>query len=156
MVQKIMGLVQRIQEDLTQAMKTKDELRLSVLRMMKSALKNKEVEKIRPLEESEVLQVLQTLIKQRRESIEMFTKGGRPELAEKETKEIVVIEAYLPSAPTSAEMDQASGKAIAESGANSLKQMGAVVKAAKDILAGKTVDGKALSDRVRDRLSRPA
>src|SRR5229473_1223486 len=89
-----MGLVQRIQEDLTQAMKAKEELRLSVLRMMKSALKNKEVEKIRPLEEGEVLQVLQTLIKQRRESIEMFTKGGRPELAAKETKEIAFIEAY--------------------------------------------------------------
>ena len=151
-----MGLVQRIQEDLTQAMKTKDELRLSVLRMMKSALKNKEVEKIRPLEESEVLQVLQTLIKQRRESIEMFTKGGRPELAEKETKEIAFVEAYLPSAPTGAEMDQAIEKAIAESSANSVKQMGTVVKAAKDLLAGKTIDGKALSDRVRERLSRPS
>lgn len=149
-----MGLVQRIQEDLTRAMKGKDELRLSVLRMMKSALKNKEVEKIRPLEEPEVLQVLQTLIKQRRESIEMFNKGGRPELAEKETKEIAFIEAYLPSAPTAAEMDQAIERAIAETGANSPKQMGAVVKAAKVLLEGKTVDGKVLSDRVRERLSR--
>lgn len=149
-----MGLVQRIQEDLTRAMKGKDELRLSVLRMMKSALKNKEVEKIRPLEESEVLQVLQTLIKQRRESIEMFTKGGRPELAAKETKEITFIEAYLPSAPTAAEMDQAIERAIAETGANSPKQMGAVVKAAKVLLEGKTVDGKVLSDRVRERLAR--
>ncbi len=149
-----MGLVQRIQEDLTRAMKAKEELRLSVLRMMKSALKNKEVEKIRPLEEGEVLQVLQTLIKQRRESIEMFTKGGRPELAAKETKEIAFIEAYLPSAPTPAEMDQAVERAIAETKANSPKQMGAVVKAAKALLEGKTVDGKALSDRVRERLSR--
>ncbi len=149
-----MGLVQRIQEDLTRAMKAKEELRLSVLRMMKSALKNKEVEKIRPLEEGEVLQVLQTLIKQRRESIEMFTKGGRPELAAKETKEIAFIEAYLPSAPTAAEMDQAIERAIAETKANSPKQMGAVVKAAKALLEGKTVDGKALSDRVRERLSR--
>ncbi len=149
-----MGLVQRIQEDLTRAMKAKEELRLSVLRMMKSALKNKEVEKIRPLEEGEVLQVLQTLIKQRRESIEMFTKGGRPELAEKETKEIAFIEAYLPSAPTAAEMDQAIERAIDETKANSPKQMGAVVKAAKALLEGKTVDGKALSDRVRERLSR--
>ena len=149
-----MGLVQRIQEDLTRAMKAKEELRLSVLRMMKSALKNKEVEKIRPLEEGEVLQVLQTLIKQRRESIEMFTKGGRPELAAKETKEIAFIEAYLPSARTAAEMDQAIERAIAETKANSPKQMGAVVKAAKALLEGKTVDGKALSDRVRERLSR--
>ena len=149
-----MGLVQRIQDDLTQAMKAKDELRLSVLRMMKSALKNKEVEKIRPLEEGEVLQVLQTLIKQRRESIEMFTKGGRPELAEKETKEIAYIEAYLPSSPTAAEMDQAIERAIAETGANSPKQMGAVIKVAKTLLEGRTVDGKVLSDRVRERLSR--
>jgi uncharacterized protein YqeY len=154
MSHKNMGLVQRIQEDLTQAMKGKDELRLSVLRMMKSALKNKEVEKIRPLEESEVLQVLQTLIKQRRESIEMFTKGGRPELAAKETKEIAFIEAYLPSAPTAAEMGQAIERAIAETGANSPKQMGAVVKSAKVLLEGKTVDGKVLSDRVRERLAR--
>ncbi len=149
-----MELVQRIQEDLTQAMKAKDELRLSVLRMMKSALKNKEVEKIRPLEESEAFQVLQTLIKQCRESIEMFSKGGRPELAEKETKEIAFIEAYLPSAPTAAEMDQAIERAIAETKANSPKQMGAVVKAAKALLGGKTVDGKVLSDRIRERLSR--
>ena len=149
-----MGLVQRIQEDLTQAMKAKEELRLSVLRMMKSALKNKEVEKIRPLEEGEVVQVLRTLIKQRRESIEMFTKGGRPELAAKETKEIAFIEAYLPSAPTPVEMDQAIERAIAETKANSPKQMGAVVKAAKALLEGKTVDGKALSDRARERLSR--
>src|SRR5260370_9608163 len=117
-----MGLVQRIQEDLTRAMKAKEELRLSVLRMMKSALKNKEVEKIRPLEEGEVLQVLQTLIKQRRESIEMFTKGGRPELAAKETKEIAFIEAYLPSAPTPPEMNQPIDRAIAETKRNSPNQ----------------------------------
>src|SRR6202158_2095371 len=107
-----MGIVGQIQADLTQAMKSKDELRLSALRMVKSALKLKEVEKIRPLEDAEVLQILQTLIKQRRESIEMFTRGGRQELAAKEQKEILVIESYLPSAPSDAEMDPAVEGAV--------------------------------------------
>jgi uncharacterized protein len=146
-------LVERIQKELTAAMKEKDELRLSTLRMVKSALKNKEIEKIRPLEESEALAVLQTLMKQRRESIEQFTKGGRVDLAEKETKEIGIIEGYLPAAPSDAEMIQAIDAAIAETGANSPKQMGAVIKSVKARLEGKTVDGKALSDRVRERLS---
>ncbi len=151
-----MGLVERIQKELTAAMKEKDELRLSTLRMVKSALKNKEIEKIRPLEEAEALAVLQTLVKQRRESIEQFTKGGRMDLAEKETKEIGIIEGYLPAAPSDAEMIQAIDAAIAETGANSPKQMGAVIKSAKARLEGKTVDGKALSDRVRERLSGPS
>jgi len=147
-----MSFIERIQKELTAAMKAKDELRLSVLRMVKSALKNKEIEKIRPLETAEELQVLQTLVKQRRESIEQFTRGGRPDLVEKETKELAIIESYLPAAPTDAEMDEAVSRAIAETAANSPKQMGAVVKAAKAALEGKTVDGKALSDRVRERL----
>jgi uncharacterized protein YqeY len=151
-----MGLVERIQKELTAAMKEKDELRLSTLRMVKSALKNKEIEKIRPLEEAEALAVLQTLVKQRRESIEQFTKGGRVDLAEKETKEIGIIEGYLPAAPSDAEMIQAIDAAIAETGANSPKQMGAVIKSAKARLEGKTVDGKLLSDRVRERLSGPS
>lgn len=149
-----MSLVEKIQRDLTGAMKEKDELRLSVLRMMKTALKNKEIEKIRPLENLEALQVLQTLVKQRRESIELFTKGGRRDLAEKESKEIAIIEDYLPPAPSDAEISAAIEAAIAEAGADSLKQMGAVVKAARARLEGKTVDGKRLSDRVRERLSR--
>lgn len=148
-----MALIERIQKDLTEAMKTKNELRLSVLRMVKTALKNKEIEKIRPLEEAESLQVLQSLVKQRRESIEQFTRGGRVDLAEKETREIAIIEAYLPAAPSEAELDQAIAAAIVETGANSPKQMGAVIKAARARLEGKTVDGKLLSDRVRDRLS---
>jgi hypothetical protein len=148
-----MGYIERIQGDLTAAMKQKDELRLSVLRMIKSALKLKEIEKVRPLDDLESLQVLQTLVKQRRESIDQFTKGGRPDLAEKEAKEITIIEKYLPAAPTDAEMQQAIDDAIAESGADSLKQMGAVVKAARAKLEGKSVDGKALSDRVREKLS---
>lgn len=148
-----MSLTDQIQKDLTAAMKEKDELRLSVLRMVKSALKNKEIEKMRPLENLESLQVLQTLVKQRHESVEQFTHGGRPDLAEKESREIKIIEAYLPAAPTDAEISRAVEDAIAETGADSLKAMGAVIKAARAKLEGKTVDGKVLSDRVRQRLS---
>lgn len=149
-----MTLIDRIQKDLTEAMKSKAELRLSCLRMVKSALKNKEIEKIRPLDDAESLAVLQTLVKQRKESVEQFTKGGRMDLAEKETREIAVIEEYLPAAPSDAEINQAIEAAVAETGANSPKQMGAVIKAARAKLEGKTVDGKVLSDRVRERLSR--
>ena len=147
-----MPLIERIQKDLTDAMRTREELRLSVLRMVKTALKNKEVEKIRPLEDAEALQVLQTLVKQRRESVEQFTRGGRADLADKETKEIAILEGYLPAAPTLAELDQAIEAAVAETGARSPKQMGAVIKAARARLEGKTVDGKVLSERVRERL----
>lgn len=149
-----MPFIDRIQKDLTEAMKSKDELRLSVLRMVKSALKNKEIEKIRPLDDTESLQVLQTLVKQRKESVEQFSRGGRHDLADKETREIAIIETYLPAAASEADMDRAIEAAIAETSANSPKQMGAVIKAARAHLEGKTVDGKALSDRVRDRLSR--
>ena len=135
-------------------MKAREELRLSVLRMVKSALKNKEIEKIRPLDDAESMQVLQTLVKQRRESVEQFSRGGRKDLADKEAQEIVILEKYLPAGAGEAEMNAAIEAAIAETGANSPKQMGAVVKAARTHLAGKTIDGKVLSDRVRDRLSR--
>jgi uncharacterized protein YqeY len=148
-----MGYIERIQGDLTAAMKGKDELRLSVLRMMKSALKNKEIEKMKPLDDMESLQVLQTMVKQRRESVDQFTRGGRPDLAAKETKEIAIIEDYLPAAPSDAEIVQAVAAAISETGADSLKQMGAVIKAARARLEGKAIDGKALSDRVRESLS---
>ena len=148
-----MAFIERIQKDLTEAMRTQNELRLSVLRMVKTALKNKQVEKMRPLEDAEALQVLQTLVKQRRESVEQFSRGGRTDLAEKETKEIAIIESYLPAAPTPAEIDQAIEAAIVETGPNSPKQMGAVIKAAKARLECKTVDGQILSDRVRERLA---
>lgn len=149
-----MSLAEKIQKDLTDAMRAKDELRLNCLRGIKAAIKNKEIEKMRSLEEAESIQILQTLVKQRKESIEQFTKGGRPELAAKETKELAIIETYLPAGASNAEMDAAIAKAIAETGANSMKQMGAVVKVAKTALEGKTVDGKALSDRVRERLAK--
>jgi len=149
-----MNLAEKLQTDLVAAMRAKEELRLSVLRGIKAAIKHKEVEKMHALDETESIQILQTLVKQRKESIEQFTKGNRPELAEKETRELAIIESYLPASATGAEMDAAIAKAIAESGANSMKQMGAVVKAAKALLEGKTVDGKILSDRVRDRLAK--
>jgi uncharacterized protein len=148
-----MGYIERIQSDLTAAMKEKDELRLSVLRMVKSALKHKEIEKMRSLDDLESLQVLQTLVKQRRESVEQFRRGGRPDLADKETKEIAIIEQYLPAAPSDQEMHHAIEAAIGEESADSLKQMGAVIKAARARLEGRAVDGKVLSDKVRERLS---
>jgi hypothetical protein len=148
-----MSLSEKIQKDLTDAMRSKDELRLSVIRGIKSAIKYKETEKVRQLDESECIQILQTLVKQRKESIDQFAKGGRKDLVDKETRELAIIEAYLPAGASEAEMDAAIAKAIAATGANSIKQMGAVVKAAKSALEGKVVDGKALSDRVRARLS---
>src|SRR5438105_5311875 len=126
-----MPFIDRIQKDLTAAMKSKDELRLSVLRMVKTALKNKEIEKIRPLDDAESLQVLQTLVKQRKESVEQFSAGGRKDLADKETREIAIIETYLPAAANEFEMDRAIEAAITETSANSPKQMGAVIKAAR-------------------------
>jgi uncharacterized protein len=148
-----MTLVEKIQKDITDAMRAKDELRLSALRMVKTAITYKENEKRRKLDETESVQLLQTLVKQRKESIDQFSKGGRQDLVDKETKELALIEAYLPAGASEGEMDAAIAKAISETGATSLKQMGAVVKAAKSALEGKAVDGKALSDRVRARLS---
>jgi uncharacterized protein YqeY len=149
-----MSLSEQIQKDIVSAMKSKDELRLSVLRMVKSALQLKEVEKMRPLDGPESIQLLQTLVKQRKESIDQFSKGGRQDLVDKETNELKVLESYLPPGASPAEMDAAISKAITDTGATSIKQMGAVVKAAKEALTGKAVDGKALSDFVRDRLSK--
>src|SRR5262245_19174583 len=149
-----MSLSEKIQSDLVTAMKAKEEFRLSVLRMVKAAIQLKEVEKIRKLEDNESIQLLQTLLRQRKEAVGQFTKGGRPDLAEKEQREAAIIEAYLPAGASTEEMDAAITKAIAEAGATSIKQMGAVVKAAKAQLEGKTVDGKVLSDLVRDRLSK--
>ena len=149
-----MSLAEQIQKDIVTAMKSKDEVRLSVLRMVKSALQLKEVEKMRPLDGPESIQLLQTLAKQRKESIDQFAKGGRQDLVDKETTELKILESYLPAGASPAEMDAAISKAITDTGATSIKQMGAVVKAAKDALTGKAVDGKALSDLVRDRLSK--
>lgn len=138
---------------MTGAMKARDESRLSALRMIKTALKKLEVDSMKPLDEKAELQVLNTLIKQRRESAEMFRKGGRPELAEKEEAELKLIEAYMPASAGDDEIEAAIAEALAETGATALKQMGVVMKAAQARLSGKRVDGKALSDKVRARLS---
>jgi len=149
-----MSVAEQIQKDIVAAMKSKDELRLSVLRMAKSAFTLKQVEKMRPLDEAESIQLLQTLVKQRKESIDQFGKGGRQDLVDKETSELKILETYLPAGASEVEMDAAISNAITSVGATSMKQMGAVVKAAKEQLAGKAVDGKALSDRVRAALSK--
>lgn len=149
-----MTLSEQIQQDIVVAMKAKDELKLSVLRMVKSAIQLKEVEKMRKLDEAESISLLQTMLKQRKESIDQFSKGGRQDLVDKEVKEAIVLESYLPAAASEGEMDAAIAKAMSDTGANSMKQMGAVVKAAKEVLTGKSVDGKVLSDRVREKLSK--
>ena len=148
-----MPLLDRIQKDMVDAMKSKQEARLSALRMIKSALKKLEVDSMKPLDEATELQVLNTLVKQRRDSIEMFRKGNRPELVEKEEAELKVVESYLPAAPSDEEMQEAIDAAISATGVTSLKQMGVVMKAAQAKLAGKRVDGKVLSDKVRAKLS---
>jgi uncharacterized protein len=135
------------------AMKAKDESRLSALRMMKSALQKQQIDSMKPLDEAAELQVMNTMLKQRRESAQLFRTGGREELAAKEETEIDIIEGYLPSAPSAAEIEQAVTSAISETGATSQKQMGAVMKAAQAKLAGKRVDGKALSEIVKQRLA---
>ena len=135
------------------AMRQHDAVRLSTLRMLKAALMNREVERKRGLDEAESLQVVAQLVKQRRDSIEQFTNGGRPELAAKELSEIHILEAYLPAAADPAAVEQAVVEAIQETGATSPKDMGRVMKAAVTRLAGKTVDGKALSELVRARLA---
>ena len=148
-----MPLLDQVQKDMVAAMKSKDEARLSAVRMIKAALKKQEVDSMKPLDEATEMQVMNTLLKQRRESAEMFRKGDRVELAEKEEAEIKLIEAYLPAATSSAELEQAVSEAITETGATSAKQMGQVMKAAQGKLAGKRVDGKVLSELVKARLS---
>ncbi len=147
-----MALIEKIQTEMTQAMKAKETLRLSVLRGMKTALKNKEIEKIRPLTEAEEIQVIQTLVKQRKESIEQFTKGGRADLAEQEQAELAIIETYLPAAVPAEEIDRAVEEAIAETGASSAKDTGRVMKAVMARFAGKVVDGKQINEKVRAKL----
>ena len=147
-----MSLLDRIQKDMVDAMRAKDESRLSALRMVKAALQKQQIDSMKPLNEAAEMQVMNTLVKQRHESADMFRKGGREELAAKEEAEIGIIESYLPSAPTDAEVEEAVSAAIAETAATSPKQMGAVMKAAQAKLAGKRVDGKALSEMVKQRL----
>jgi uncharacterized protein YqeY len=149
-----MGLSDQIQKDLVDAMRSRDELRLSTLRMVKSAIKNKEIDKRAPLDDKEAQQVLSTLIKQRKDSIEQFQKGGRPELAEKEAAEIKLIEAYLPKALGEEEIAAAVKATIAEMGSPTLKEMGTVMKNAMARLqaSGARVEGKTVSEIVKKQL----
>ncbi|HVN03369.1 MAG TPA: GatB/YqeY domain-containing protein [Bryobacteraceae bacterium] len=147
-----MPLLDRVQKDMAAAMKARDEARLGTLRMMKSALKKHEIDAMKPLDEAAEMQVLKSLVKQRIDAAEMFRKGGREELAAKEDGERKLIESYLPAAAGEAEIDAAIAAALAETGVTSLKQMGVVMKATQAKLAGKTVDGKALSEKVRSKL----
>jgi len=147
-----MPLIDQIQKDMVAAMKSKEEARLSALRMVKAALMKLKVDSPKPVDEAAEMQTLKQLIKQRVDAAEMFRKGGRPEQADKEEAEKVIIESYLPAGASEAEIDTAVAEAMAETGASSIKQMGLVMKAAQARLQGKTVDGKVLSDKVRSRL----
>ena len=147
-----MSLTDKINGDITAAMKTKDAPRLSALRMMKAAMMNKGVEKGRDLEDAEVLQVVASLVKQRRDSIEQFSKAGRTDLAEKETAEIAVLEEYLPPAATAEEIDAVVTAAVTETGAASPKDIGKVMKAVMPKLAGKNADGRTINESVRRKL----
>ena len=148
-----MSLEQTLGADIVTAMKARDQNRLTPLRMLKSALTNKCIEKGRALEAAEELAVVSMLVKQRRDSIEQFTKGGRTDLADKEQAEIAILSTYLPASASDDEIAAAVTAAIAESGATSAKDMGKVMKAVMAGLAGKTVDGKKVSDAVKAKLA---
>ena len=147
-----MLLRDQVNADISSAMKAKDAARLSALRMLKAAIMNKGVEKGLDLDDAEVLQVVSTLVKQRRDSIEQFSNAGRADLVDKETAEITVLEHYLPPAASAEEIDAAVLEAIAETGASSPKDMGKVMKAVMPRLAGKNADGRAVSEAVRRKL----
>jgi uncharacterized protein YqeY len=148
-----MPVLEQIQKDMVAAMKAKDEAKLGAIRMIKAALQKQQIDSMKPLDEAAEMQVLNTLVKQRRDSIDMFRKGGREELAQKEEVELKLIETYLPASATDDDIDAAIAAAMAETGITSLKQMGQVMNAAKAKLAGKRIDGKVMSDRVRAKLS---
>jgi uncharacterized protein YqeY len=147
-----MSLKQQIISDLTASMKAQDAPRTSTLRMVKAALINREIEKGGELDEEELMKLLRSLVKQRRDSVEQYEKGGREDLADKEKAEIDVIEAYLPQAASREEIEAAVAAAISETGASSMKDMGKVMKAAQATLAGKNPDGRTLSEIVKAKL----
>ena len=147
-----MNLSDKVNTDITAAMKAKDAARLSALRMLKAAITTKGVEKGRDLEDAEVLQVVSSLVKQRRDSVDQFSKAGRTDLVDKETAEIVILEAYLPPAASPEDIDAAVAAAIAETGASSPKDMGKVMKAVMPKLAGKNADGRTINEAVRRKL----
>src|SRR6476661_1270319 len=150
-----MSLPEQIQQDIVAAMKARDQHRLSTLRMVKTALKNREIEKMAPLDDKEAQHVLTTLIKQRKDSVEQFTKGGRQEMADKEAAEIVLIESYMPKAASEDQVIAGVKAAIAEMGTPAMKEMGTVMKnvMARFAGAGIRVDGKQVSDAVKGELA---
>ncbi|OLC79561.1 MAG: glutamyl-tRNA amidotransferase [Acidobacteria bacterium 13_1_40CM_4_65_8] len=148
-----MSLLDEVTTAIADAMRKKEAVRLGALRMLKAALTNREVERGRALDDSESGQVVSSLVKQRKDSIEQFTKGGRQDLVDKEAAEIRVLESYLPPAADRADIDRAIAEAIAETGATSLKDMGRVMKAAMARLAGQSVDGKTVNELVKQKLS---
>lgn len=148
-----MSLEQTLSADIVTAMKARDQMRLTALRMLKTALTNKSIEKGRALDSAEELQVVAMLVKQRRDSIEQFTKGGRQDLADKEQAEILILNAYQPASASDDEITAAVAAAVAETGGSSAKDMGKVMKAVMAALAGKTVDGKKVSEAVKARLA---
>jgi uncharacterized protein YqeY len=145
-------LIDEVSTGIADAMRKHDPVRLSALRMLKAALVNREVERAHSLDEAESRQVVTSLVKQRRDSIEQFTKGGRPDLAAKETAELAILEAFLPPAVDPAALERAVADAIAETGASGPKDLGRVMKAAMARLAGQVVDGKTVNEIVRKRL----
>ena len=147
-----MAIAEDVNRAITDAMKAKDQARLVPLRMLKAAFMNREVEKGRALDENESRQVVASLVKQRRDSIDQFLKGGRKDLADKETAEIAILEGYLPPALDEADLERAVSEAVASTGATSPKDMGKVMKAVMAGLAGKTVDGKVVNELVRRKL----
>jgi hypothetical protein len=147
-----MSLKQQIISDMTAAMKAKDAARISTLRMLKAAIVNREKDKSGEVDDEEVTKLLRSQMKQRRDSVEQYQKGGRPDLADKEQAEIAIIEGYLPRAATQEEIDQAVTATVTETGASSMKDMGAVMKAAMAKLAGKNADGKMVSEAVKAKL----
>jgi uncharacterized protein YqeY len=148
-----MSLKERIVSDMTAAMKSKDAARLSTLRMVKASVMNREIEKGGELTDEEMTKALQSLVKQRRDSVEQYEKAGRQELADKEKAEIEVIESYLPQAASREEIEQAVAEAIHETNASSMRDMGAVMKAAQGRLAGRNADGRTVSEIVKAKLS---
>jgi uncharacterized protein YqeY len=148
-----MPLIDQVQLEMVAAMKSRSEARLSALRMLKSALMKQKADSPKPMDEAAEIQVVKVLIKQRIDAAEMFRKAGRAEQAEKEEAERALLEGYLPAGASEEEIDAAIAEAFAETGATSIKQMGAVMKAAQARLKGKTVDGKTMSDKVRAKLS---
>jgi uncharacterized protein YqeY len=147
-----MAIAEDVNRAITEAMKAKDQQRLVALRMLKTALMNREIERGHPLDENESRQVVSSLVKQRRDSIEQFTRGGRQDLVDRETAEIAVLEGYLPPAVDTADLERVVDNAIGSTGASSPKDMGRVMKAVMAELAGQTVDGKVVNELVRRKL----